>query len=220
MLASPHSLRQGAADYVCARTGTRNERTRTLDDVMNNHAAIKLQLSVIALCLAGCRPGSAQVKQDTVVPGPTATGTLVRGPLPTGYEQVGAADPDAKEAVEAGGVFLRQAGNKAGSVIGASPMPGLPIDPADSKICSAASAQTAASSNTTLASAKVITLGNRTVCRAELTKPGTKLVTRSYTWLLDTSAKLGVMVNCSASASDGASEEACLSFVRDVAPAK
>jgi len=150
----------------------------------------------------------------------TATGALLRGPLLDGYESIGASDPDAKEAVDSGGIFLRQKGNPAGFVIGASALPGLPVDPADSEICAAASAANAKNSATTLSSAQVVTVGGKSVCRAELARPDTKLVSRSFSWLLDPSAKLGVMVVCVLDPADAATEQACVTFVSGVIPAR
>src|SRR4051812_10524555 len=72
---------------------------------------------------------SAPAASSSGAPRPTVSGKLLRAPLLDGYESVGAGDPDAKEAVESGGVFLREKGKKSGAVVGALAMAGLPIDP-------------------------------------------------------------------------------------------
>lgn len=175
---------------------------------------------------AGSRPTGDEPKGDgpmvdrPMVDRPMVDGAVLRAPLLDGYVSVDARDPDAKETVEAGGVVLRQKGNPKGATFGARPLPGLPVDPTDPEVCQAASAATAEDNGTTLTSAQVVTVGVKRVCGAELAQPGTKLVSQSFTWLVDPSAKLGAMVVCGLDPGDLAAARACVAFVGGVATAK
>jgi hypothetical protein len=150
--------------------------------------------------------------------GPTVTGRLLRAPLLDGYESVDATDPDAKDAVESGGVMLRTKGNPKGTTLGVAALPGLPIDPSDPTKCTAMSTMSAQNSGMSLAGADVVPMAGTKGCRFKLTLAGTATQTWSYAWRVSPTAELAAMVVCAIDPSDAAAVRACEVFLDGVAP--
>lgn len=189
--------------------------------------------SFLALALAGVACSSSSTTSPEAAPsaaaspaaappnapqGPTVTGRLLRAPLLDGYESVDATDPDAKEAVESGGVMVRTKGNPKGTMLGVAALPGLPIDLSDPTKCTAMSNMSAQNSGMSLAGADVVPIAGTKGCRFKLTLAGTATQTWSYAWRVSPTAELVAMVVCAIDPSDAAAVRACELFLDGVAP--
>jgi hypothetical protein len=150
--------------------------------------------------------------------GPTVTGRLLRAPLLDGYESVDASDPDAKDAVESGGVMLRTKGNPKGTTVGVAALPGFPIDLSDPAKCAAMATMSAQNGGMSLAGADVVPIAGTKGCRFKATLAGTSTQTWAYAWRLSPPAELVAMVVCAIDPSDAAAVRACEVFLEGVAP--